>query len=109
MSLDDCLKHAKYFESYWEAICEVIIKAHKAHNKKLIENDVIIPAPECNESELPWDESELPGNESDYYAIAVDYHTCGCGKKVHWDSSNVNFLEDLTLDSIIPAGVVSVF
>lgn len=97
MSLDTCLNDSDNLEQYWDCMCSLIRDAHKEHN-----NNLVADCPDCFGYDTPWDE------DADYcFAYANDHRTHGCGMKVYLDTSNVDFMNDLTLDSTDPCGYIA--
>lgn len=97
MTLQDCL-NSEYIDDYLEAIKNIIREAHQVHNDTLVENDLT--------------ERDCPGEcfcDRDCFAYANSHRTSGCGKKVYWETGNVDFLDGMTLDSTNPLGYLQRF
>lgn len=76
----------------WKSMKRIIENAHKTHNWDLIKEDM-------TKYGCPY--------KCDYYrcfAYAFDEGTQGCGKRVYWDISEVNFIKDFNLNSTSPIG-----
>lgn len=92
-----------HYHVYWKSIKNVIYQAHKIHNNFLIKNDKTkYKCPNC-QAHNSLSDVNLNSNKK-CYAYAKNYKTNRCGRKVFWDQSKVNFMQDLNLDSTTPSG-----